>query len=111
MWQVYEVATKIIELYQRYNNLQFDFDVAFTKLLISNDTEIIENAVKIREDISKKTLLEIYKRAGYVNNVEEEIKTNWKTENVDKFFLAEGVDDGQGTQTDGQDIGRKCRKY
>lgn len=103
-WQVYEVATKIIELYQRYNNLQFDFDVTFTKLLISNDTEIIDNAVKIREDISKKTLLEIYKRAGYVNNVEEELK-QIEDENINKFFLAEGVDDGQGTQTDGQDIG------
>lgn len=102
-WQAYEAATNIINLLLLYQNKSIDFDIVFTELLLQNDTEIIDNAVKIRSDISKKSLLTLYKRAGYIRNVDDELM-DIQNESVDKFSLTDigGVADGQGTQADGQ---------
>lgn len=104
-WQVYEAMSDAIRLFQLYNKVNFEFDVSFTKLLIQNDTEIIDNAVKIRTDISKKSLLTLYKRANYINDVDEEIE-QIEEEQVGKFSLIdeEVEENGQSTQRNGQTV-------
>lgn len=102
-WQAYEAASNLIYLWQAYNNMSFEFDLVFTELLLQNDTEIIDNAVKMRSDISKKSLLTLYKRAGYIKSVDDEF-IEIEKEGVSKFTLNDfgGVTDGQGTQGNGQ---------
>jgi hypothetical protein len=102
-WEVYPVATAVIELYQEYNNVQFDFDISFTKLLIQNDTEILQNANSVKDSISRNSYLKLVARAGYIDNVEDEEK-RLEEESLDKYdrYIEEGLD--AGTQGYGQII-------
>ena len=85
-WEVYRTATKLIEVYQSYRGLSFDFDIEFTPLLIQNDTEIIQNANTMRPDISKEWYLTLLQRAGYLDDVKEELKRQSK-EDLEKYSL------------------------
>jgi hypothetical protein len=100
-WQVYKTVTNMVNIWQQYHNQKFTFDVNFTELLINNDTELIDNAVKIRDTISKKSYLDILKRANYIEDVDKELAQIDK-EASDKFTLEDNSDGGQGTSTDGQ---------
>jgi SPP1 family phage portal protein len=102
-WPVYNACEELINLYKEYHNLDFDFDIDFTELLINNDTEIIDNAMKIKDSISQRSYLELIKRANYIQNVDDEIE-QLDEDSRNKFTLEEDTSDGgQGTSTDGQD--------
>jgi len=73
-WFAYQSTNELIAIYQIYNNLNFEFEVVFEKMLISNDTEIIDNVVKISSDLSEYDRFVIYKRANMIDDVEEAIK-------------------------------------
>lgn len=120
-WQVYQAARQILAIYCEYNEIPFDgIDIEFTQLLIQNDTEIIDNAVKIRTDISKESVLKLYERAGYIDDADEELKrleeesrSSYKIEDNDddiSGILAgitggAGDGDGQGASGNGQGAG------
>jgi len=65
-----------------------EFDIDFSKMLIDNDTELIDNANKIRPDISRETYLELIKKAGYISDVKEELK-RIENENASIFSVIE----------------------
>lgn len=74
-WFANETARALVQTYQEYNNLKFDFEIDFTRLLITNTTEMIDNLLKVREDISQETFLESLKKLGmFVDNVELELE-------------------------------------
>ena len=103
-WMVYVVTCEIIDMYQQYNNTQFDYDIEFTELLIDNDTEILDNAVKIKSDISQRSYYNLLKRANYIDDVDAEIKA-YEEERMSMYKLEDDEDEnGQGTSTNGQDI-------
>lgn len=73
-WFVNEAITTAVKLWQEYNNKFFEFKIDFTKLLVNNVTESIDNLVKIRSDISQKTALEILQKLKIIDDAEEELK-------------------------------------
>lgn len=70
----YETATELVELWQRYNNIEFDFNIEMPLMLIQNDTEILQNLVSIQNMISQRSRLELIKRAGYIEDVDKEMQ-------------------------------------
>ena len=105
-WFVYVACKSILNLYNEYNNISnIDYDIEFTKLLIDNDTEIITNAIMVKDTISQRSYLSLLKRANIINNVDDEIKEMEK-EQKDKYTIEEvNLDDRPSTQANGQDIG------
>ena len=105
-WFVYVACKSILNLYNEYNNISnIDYDIEFTKLLIDNDTEIITNAIMVKDTISQRSYLSLLKRANIINNVDDEIKEIEK-EQKDKYTIEEvNLDDRPSTQANGQDIG------
>ena len=105
-WFVYVACKSILNLYNEYNNISnIDYDIEFTKLLIDNDTEIITNAIMVKDTISQRSYLTLLKRANIINNVDDEIKEMEK-EQKDKYTIEEvNLDDRPSTQANGQDIG------
>lgn len=87
-WEAYRAATDIINKYMQYRNISGNFDVDFTEMLIGNDTEMIDNANKIRPDISRETYLGIVRKAGYISDVKEELK-RVENENANMFSVTE----------------------
>ena len=73
-WFANESCRMAINLYQEYNKMNFEFDINFVKLLLNNTTEIIDNMVKVQNDLSLETRLNILKNIGFINDVEEEKK-------------------------------------
>lgn len=105
-WFVYIACKSILNLYNEYNNISnIDYDIEFTKLLIDNDTEIITNAIMVKDTISQRSYLSLLKRANIIDNVDDEIKEMEK-EQKDKYTIEEvNLDDRPSTQANGQDIG------
>lgn len=105
-WFVYSACKSILNLYNEYNNISnIDYDIEFTKLLIDNDTEIITNAIMVKDTISQRSYLSLLKRANIIDNVDDEIKEMEK-EQKDKYTIEEvNLDDRPSTQANGQDIG------
>ena len=100
-WEVYPIATAVVELYQEYNNVQFDFDISFTALLIQNDTEILQNANSIKDGISRNSYLKLIARAGYIDNVGDEEK-RLEDESIDKYDRYIEEADDASTSGNGQ---------
>lgn len=73
-WEAYRTATDIVNKYMQYRGLTGAFDIDFSEMLINNDTEIIDNANKIRSDISRETYLGIIRKSGYISDVKEELE-------------------------------------
>jgi len=73
-WFENEALERTIELYKEYHNEEFDFTIDFTKLLINNTTETIDNLVKIRNDISQETMLKQLQRLNIVDDWEKEME-------------------------------------
>lgn len=73
-WEAYRAATDIINKRLQYIGKAGEFDIDFSEMLIGNDTEMIDNANKIRPDVSRETYLELIKKAGYISDVKEELK-------------------------------------
>ena len=111
-WEVYQAALELLSIYCEYNGIDnSDLDIEFTQLLIQNDTELVDNAVKVRGDISKESYLGLLQRAGIIDNVQDELKRieeedrdSFKIEDTDPFQdidpLGDDDDGGQGTPTD-----------
>lgn len=72
-WFANEAITTAVKTWQEYNNQFFEFKIDFTKLLVNNVTESIDNLVKIRSDISQKTALEILQKLRIIDDAEEEL--------------------------------------
>lgn len=87
-WEAYRAATDIINKRLQYLGESGEFDIDFTEMLIGNDTELIDNANKIRPDISRETYLELIKKAGYISDVKEELK-RIENENASIFSVIE----------------------
>lgn len=85
-WYENEALDRAIELYKEYNNLEFEFTIDFTKLLINNTTETIDNLVKIRNDISQETMLKQLQKLNIVDDWEKEIE-RIQTERTSSFTL------------------------
>lgn len=111
-WFVYSACKSILKLYNEYNNLNNEYEIDFIKLLVDNDTEIVSNAVMVKDSISQRSYLNLLKRANIIDNVDEEIK-EMEREQKDKYTIEDvddGVDidgvniDGQVSQPNGQDI-------
>ena len=73
-WYVNEAITTAVNLYKEYRNLDFEFEIDFTKLILNNATETIDNLIKIRNDISRLTVLKTLKKIGYIDSVEKELE-------------------------------------
>ena len=92
-WQVYQAAKQIIAIYCDYNELPFDgIEIEFTQLLIQNNTEILDNAVKIRNDISEESYMKLLQRAGYIDDADKEMER--KQEQSRAAYKIEDPDDG-----------------
>jgi len=85
-WEAYRAATDIVNKYMQYRGLTGNFDIDFTEMLIGNDTEMIDNANKIRPDVSRETYLEIIRKAGYISDVKAELK-RVETENANAYQI------------------------
>lgn len=99
-WYVDDTATKIIELWQIYNDKNFDISISFQKLYIKNNQETVNIANSIYDKVSLRTYLNLLKEAGIVEDVDAEIEAI-NAESVSKFNLL-GDAYGQSTQPDGQ---------
>lgn len=73
-WDVYLTTCEIIEFYKKYNNINEDYEISFNKLFIKNQTEMIDNAIKLTNIISQRDVLKLIKQAGYIDNVDETLK-------------------------------------
>lgn len=108
-WFANESIRAAIEIYKEYSNKVFDFHVDFTKLIINNATETIDNLIKIRNDISQETMLDNLEKIGYIDDVQEELKrlAKEREEHISIFDYDQEEkevvieDGGQDTQTNG----------
>lgn len=96
-WEAYRAATDIINKRLQYLGESGEFDIDFSKMLIDNDTELIDNANKIRPDISRETYLELIKKAGYISDVKEELK-RIENENASIFSVIEPTEPTEPTE-------------
>lgn len=96
-WVAYEAATRLIEIYQTMNGVQFDFDVTFNKYTINNVTETIQNAVLLYGKVSEDTFLNMLKSADIISDVEEE-KEKMADETFSKYGAGGGINDDDTAQ-------------
>jgi hypothetical protein len=94
-WEAYRAATDIINKRLQYIGKAGEFDIDFSEMLIGNDTELIDNANKIRPDVSRETYLELIKKAGYISDVKEELRRVEK-ENASIFSVIEPAEPTEG---------------
>lgn len=85
-WFANETARALVDTYQEYKNIKFEYTIDFSKLIINNATETIDNIMKIRNDISQLTVLNLLNRLGYVDDVDRELE-QIKKENEDKVSI------------------------
>lgn len=91
-WEAYRAATDIINKRLQYIGKAGEFDIDFSEMLIGNDTELIDNANKIRPDVSRETYLELIKKAGYISDVKEELR-RVENENARIFSVIEPTEE------------------
>lgn len=88
-WYAFSATESLLTLYDINNGLEpIEHTVDFTKLLIDNDKEIIENAVLVKGTISNRSYLTLLKRANLIQNVDEEIAM-MSAEGVEKYTISE----------------------
>lgn len=73
-WQAYNFVNDIVELYQAYTGVKFEYNITFTKLLINNKTELLDNMVKVRDDMSQIDRLKVLKKIGLIDDIDETLK-------------------------------------
>lgn len=91
-WQCDKAANEFIELYQKVNGLQFEFDVTFNKYTLNNVTETINNAVMLYGKVSEETFLNLLKGADIIDDVEKE-KERIADESLSKYGAGGGIYD------------------
>lgn len=99
-WFANETARALVNIYQEYNGIKFDFEIDFTKLLVINTGEMIDNLLKVRNDISQRTFLENLKKLGmFVDDVDEELErlAEERENQVSIFEEPQGDGDGVGS--------------
>ena len=96
-WYADEAMTKMVQIYQDYNNLNFDIDITFTQLFISNNLELVNIANSVYGKISTESYLNLLKQANIIEDVSEELK-KLDEESLSKFDL-EVDDDTKFTQS------------
>ena len=96
-WEAYRAATDIINKRLQYIGKAGEFDIDFSEMLIGNDTELIDNANKIRPDVSRETYLGLIKKAGYISDVKEELK-RIENENASMFSVTEPTEPTEPTE-------------
>lgn len=70
-WQVIDYLENVLNLYAEFKGATLgETEIKFIRRNIVNDTEIIENIYKCREDISRRTALELN---PYIEDIEEEL--------------------------------------
>lgn len=105
-WFIHEAAKRLVHIYQAYNGqVDNEFTIDFTFMLIENETELITNANSIKPNVSQYTYLNILKRAGYIDSVEEEIKrledeSNERLQDIDIKSLFNQDNNGDDNPTD-----------
>lgn len=82
-WQAVDYITNILEFYYEHIGKVIDTNITFTRRNIVNDSEIIENIYKMRDDISHKTALKLN---PYIEEVEKELEM-LEAENMEKVKL------------------------
>ena len=87
-WFVNETAHALVDIYKEYNTLNFDYTIDFSKLIINNATETIDNIMKIRNDISQLTVLKLLNNLGYIDDVDKELE-QLKKESEERISLFE----------------------
>lgn len=107
-WQAYETVKGIIDLYKAYNGVDFDYEIEFTEMLVENDTELLDNMVKVEALMSMDDKLTILKRVGLIVDVEAtkkalEEESSYKLVDEPIIDISDfgEFDDGQGTQSNG----------
>ena len=107
-WQAYECVQGIIDLYKAYNGLDFDYEIEFTEMLVENDTELLDNMIKVESLMSLDDKLIILKRVGLISDIEatkkaleEESSYKLVDEPIDDISNFGDVDDGQSAQSNG----------
>lgn len=103
-WFVYRACKSILKLYNEYNNKNDEYEIEFTKLLVDNNSEIISNAIMLKDTISQRSYLTLLKRVNIIDNVDDEVK-EIEREQKNKYTIEEDDIDGQIPQSNGQDIG------
>lgn len=83
-WQVIEFMENIINLYLEYKNQpNKEYEISFIRRGIVNDTEVIDNIYKMREDISHLTALKLN---PLIDDAEKE-RDNVEEEGMSKFKI------------------------
>lgn len=85
-WEVQELCENIINLYLEHKGEKDkDYTINFIRSGLTNDTEIIDNLMKVRDEISDETF---YKNLPFVENAEKEIQAVEQKDNR-KFNIEE----------------------
>lgn len=82
-WQVVDFVDNIIKLYLEFVNKNIDYQIKFTRSGLINDTELIDNLVKIREDLSDITF---YEQIPFIESPERELD-RIAEQGLDKFKI------------------------
>ena len=74
-WQCIEFVENLLALYEEYKGNIKNSDIKFIRRTITNDTEIIDNIYKMRQDIDHRTALQLnpYIESKEVDNIIKEI--------------------------------------
>lgn len=70
-WQVVNFVDSIIKLYLEFTKQNIDYQIKFIRSGLTNDTEQIDNLVKLREDLSDTTF---YEQIPFIEDGEREIE-------------------------------------
>lgn len=83
---VIDFCSNIIDLYLEYKNTPLqEYKIEFTRSTLMNETEMIDNIVKMLPDISHATALRLY---PYIDNVDEELALI-EEEGTNKFTIVD----------------------
>ncbi len=69
-WQVVEFVSNIINLYLEFMNKELEYQIKFNRSGLMNDTELIDNLVKLRDDLSDLTF---YEQIPFIEDSQQEI--------------------------------------
>ena len=80
-WQVVDFVDNIVNLYLEFVNKDIKYQIKFVRNGIANDTELIDNLVKIREDLSDITF---YEQIPFIESPETELE-RLAAQGLDKY--------------------------
>ena len=91
-WTAYEAATSVIETYKRVNGLEFDFDVAFNKYTLNNDTEVISNANQLYGRIPDEDYFRMLQSINVISTSPDEAIQKMNLQTAAKYGAGGGLD-------------------